>query len=1110
MLEKSTILESQLQNFKKKFYISLFLKGLLITFGISLLCFIVLATSEFFGRFNSLIRLSFIIFFVLFFSVLFFKYLYNPMLNLLGLANNLTDETAAKNIGLYYNTINDKLLNVIQLKNSESPLATAAYLQKKNLFTAYDFGEAAQINKNKKYIGFIGIPLLIIVAISFLMPNFFIVSTQRIYQFDKEFKKDNPFKFNLKNSKKYVLRGESLDINMNISGLYITKEIFIAIDGNLSKVVINEKNEYLYTIKNLQKNTDFKFITGGYESQNFHIEVVENPSILELNCKIVYPAYLNKNDQTFKNIGNLVVPQGSHISWEITSNAINDIYFQVAGKKNQLANSSLQSASSSIESYSFEKQIRRSETYTLILQNKNIKELVDSARFEIDCVIDDFPSISILSAIDSSKFHNIEIAGAISDDYGISKLRLCYEVLDGGGKKIIQDNKNLDFDNKNKEQKYYLNWNIDTLLTNNNHKIKYYVEVGDNDGVNGTKYTRTNIMEISLPSKSMLEDQINRNNKESLSSLKSMKNEADASQTQLEELENKLKTKSTLSWQDKKEIKDLINEKKNANNSLNQLKEKLEELNNRKKLLENPSPDLEEKLKSLDDILKSLMNEDTKKILEQLENLLTNLANKQEIDKLLKELAQKEENVNSDINRMLELFKQLQFEEKLNSSVKKLDELAQKQEELAKNTLEKSNKTENINKQQEELNKDFEGVKKDLDDLNKLNSELENKNPISPNNKEQISKIDDLQKNALKSLSKENKKEAAAAEKEAADKIKDLSKDIVEMDKENESKEQEENIKDLRTILENLVQLSFDQENILKGFKKTSHTDPNYIQLSQQQLKIKSDSKVIVDSLKALSNRVFQIKSFVTRELNNMNGLLDESTEAIKTRRTDYITTKQQFAMSTMNNLALLLDDVLNQMQQQMSQSKKSGSKSCSKPKNKPGNKPGLSDMQKKLGEKASELMKNGKEGKGMSEELAKMAAQQEYIRRALQQMQKDSDKKGAGKPGNSLDNLIKEMEKNEEDIVNKRLNQQQLNRQQEILTRLLESEKAMEEKELDDKREANTALQKSLSQPNSILKDFISKKENEIELLKTLAPNLNIFYKKESNIYFNTINNVK
>ena len=129
---------------------------------------------------------------------------------------------------------------------------------------------------------------------------------------------------------------------------------------------------------------------------------------------------------------------------------------------------------------------------------------------------------------------------------------------------------------------------------------------------------------------------------------------------------------------------------------------------------------------------------------------------------------------------------------------------------------------------------------------------------------------------------------------------------------------------------ENLFQLSFDQEEVLKGFKKTSNVDPQYVTLSQKQLKVKTDSKVISDSLLALSRRVFEIKSFVTRELSSMNAKIEESIDAIKARRQDQTLTKQQFAMSSMNNLALMLDDVLNQMQNQMAESKKAGSKSAS------------------------------------------------------------------------------------------------------------------------------------------------------------------------------------
>ena len=66
--------------------------------------------------------------------------------------------------------------------------------------------------------------------------------------------------------------------------------------------------------------------------------------------------------------------------------------------------------------------------------------------------------------------------------------------------------------------------------------------------------------------------------------------------------------------------------------------------------------------------------------------------------------------------------------------------------------------------------------------------------------------------------------------------------------------------------------------------------------------------------------------------------------------------------MTSMNNLALLLSDVAEQMQQQMAK-KMDGNQQCNKPKNKPGGKK-LSMLQKQLGEKISELKKSGKQGK--------------------------------------------------------------------------------------------------------------------------------------------------
>ena len=86
--------------------------------------------------------------------------------------------------------------------------------------------------------------------------------------------------------------------------------------------------------------------------------------------------------------------------------------------------------------------------------------------------------------------------------------------------------------------------------------------------------------------------------------------------------------------------------------------------------------------------------------------------------------------------------------------------------------------------------------------------------------------------------------------------------------------------------------------------------------------------------------------------------------------------------MTSINNLALLLDDVVQQMQNQiassmgMGQDQKSGIKNMSMS--------DLSELQQKLNEQIKELRNGSKSGRQLSEELAKVAAQQERIRNAL------------------------------------------------------------------------------------------------------------------------------
>ena len=310
---------------------------------------------------------------------------------------------------------------------------------------------------------------------------------------------------------------------------------------------------------------------------------------------------------------------------------------------------------------------------------------------------------------------------------------------------------------------------------------------------------------------------------------------------------------------------------------------------------------------------------------------------------------------------------------------------------------------------------------------------------------------------------------------------------------------------DLRNILENLITLSFGQERVMKDFRGMSLQDPRVTKLSQEQLKLQDDAKIIEDSLNALASRVVQIQSFVTRELTNMKSYMDESVQQLKDRRLSMASSKQQFAMTSINNLALMLSDVLKNMQQQMNAMAMPGQGKGDKKGKNPGS--GVGEMQKQLNARMKEMQKGGKSGRGLSEELSQMAAEQAMIRNMLKKLEENAKGTEAGKQQQKqVQDLMEKMDETETDLVNKRVNPNTINRQNEILTRLLESEKALKQQEEDPKRQAETAKSTKRSSPSFFDSTNFQNKTKQVEVLRSVTPNYNLFYKKEANQYLQRV----
>ncbi len=1099
-----SLLIHKLDEFIRKYYKNLCIRGLIYSFAILIASFIFINVIEYFFYLSSAVRALLFYSFLIINGLYLYKNLIRHVLSYYRLGKIINHTQAAEIIGEHFSDIQDKLINTLQLhklagENKDlSTLIQASIDQKIEQLRPISFTGAIDLKKNKKYVKYAAIPLSAFLLILIISPSIITEGSERLLHYNHYYERPAPFQFTLMKEELEVMQGDDLDLAVKLKGEEIPQDIYLLVDDTRHKLEKRSLLEFLYSFKNLQKSFTLRLYASGFYSKPYEISVLPKPSVVRFDVELDYPAYLGKKKEHISNTGDLHIPQGTNVKWIFNAENTDrlDIRF----------NEVMEQAEQKSNRFYFSKRVLKNAQYSLRPHNA-LSGSKDSIIYSIQIIPDLYPEIEVNSKIDSLSSKTLYFMGDIKDDYGFKQLNFNYTKLTEGVKSELVSTNIPIAKSKNRDRFFYY-WDLSGIDIKAGDQIEYYFEIWDNDGVNGSKSARTVMQTYKAPSVEDIAKKTEDNNKSLKDKMSESIKQSEAIQREAKKLNEQLLNKKSLSFDEKKKIKELLEKQKELEKTIEEIRNQNEQNNREEQEFKNMDAQLLEKKKQLEDLFENVLDEKTKEMIRQLEKMMEQ-NNKEMTQEQLKQMQMDNKQLEKEMDRMLELFKQLEFEQKLNESMDKLEELAKKQEELAKESLNKDADHEELAKKQEELNKEMEEIKKDMQDLEKKNEELENSQSFE-NPEQEMNKISEEMKKSSEELNKNKKKSASDMQKSASENMKEVLKKMKEMQMMGEAEELAFNMKALRDILENLLKISFDQEKTMESLKRTSINDPNYLTLTQKQKSLKDDLKMVEDSLFALSKKVSQIESFVNKEIAAINLNAEKSIEHLADRRTGEATMRQQYVMTSVNNLAVMLSEVLQQMQEEMMEQKQGGKPGQQKGKKK-GQKPGqsIAKMQEELN-KQMQQMKNGmkpgeKPGRGqMSEQMARMAAQQQAIRNALQELEKEMGKGGNAK---ELNQLKKEMEKTETDLYNKNITQETLNRQKEIMTRLLEAENALREREYDNKREAESGKEHSINY-NILFEEYQKTKMKELELYKTLPPTLKPYYKEKVGKYFDGLKN--
>ncbi len=1091
----------RLDVFIKKYYLNEIRKGILLLFIILLSSSLLVFTIAYFSTLSVTIRTIIFYFLLISYTVIILYYILLPLASLLKLRQGLNYEQAAAIISKHFTQLQDTFINTLELAHLQSSrystqLLLASIDKRIEAIKPIPFHLAINKKKTVQFLKYFSAVFIVFLALWFYKPVIIQQGTEQLIHHRTEFIPPAPFQFTLLNDNLKVPQGDDITINVQLSGQYVPRQVYIVFGSTRILMLPIDKSTFQYTLKGVNRDTQFKFKADGYYSNQYLIKMIFLPGIVNFKAEIIPPAYTGIPASVVENTGDLTIPCGSVVKWTFQTSYTDSLLFTL----NDSLSLPVQQKN---KEFTVSRRFLQSTQYSIIPFNQFISSPKPMV-YELTVIPDIYPSIQADFVTDSSMWGMYYFKGSISDDYGFKKLDFVLKYAKDSVKTIqipIQPNI--------LNQEFYFSYDFSTLK-NYSGTVEYYFEIWDNDGIYRSKSTKSAIKTFTIPDKKEIEKFRQEATQSIINQLSQTEKASSDMINELKKLQQNILNSQNISWEQTQKFQQLIQQQQQLEKTLKQLAEQNKQKNNLLNTFTEQDLQLLEKQQMIQELLENLLDDELKKLMQQLNEMMKNM-DKNKLNELTQEFKMQTEEINKELDRVLELLKKFDIEEKMKSLAENLENLAKQQEQLSEQSLDRKTPTDTLQSRQSQQKQEFENLKKQYQDIMKQNNQLSEPFSMQSFQEEQQS-IEQNMQQGEEDLQQNDRKGASKKQKNAANQLKELSQKMQQMMQQNAEQQEAEDEESLKQLLENIKQLSFAQEEIMLNTKQIKSFDSRYQKNLEQQNNLRGNIKVIEDSLNALAKRNPIISSTVKKHLKNLKTYTHQTIKLLDDRNINQATVKQQLVMTEANELALLLGQILKQMQESNSQQMCQGGQCKKKSKKNAVPKPGyqqMKELQQQLKQQLQSIlneMKNqqSKDGKKMSEQLGKMISMQDKMQQMLNDMmQQQGISPESLKKLQEIKNLMNDVQK---DIANKSITPQTLQRQEQILTRLLEAEKSDNERETENKRESQTGKNEKNSNPKEIFQ-YKGKKSIYDEILYNSNLPLQKFYQELYRKYMINLN---
>lgn len=940
----------------------------------------------------------------------------------------------------------------------------------------------------------------------------------RLNHYGMHYSKPAPFTLVIEPGDRKIIRGDSVEIVVRATGVPPRSiKLYTQADGQKDfdafEIRLDSSGVFRHTLSGVTAHTRYYAASSFVRTAVFDISVMDRPEIRLM--QVTLSARGRAAERLPDNSGDVSGLRGTSVNVRVESNIeparawIVQLFPRTSVRS--VANTGASPASSydtvripmrvngTIVQGGF--QLSRDGQYYVSLVSSDGLVNLSPIKYNMSAQSDGSPTIILMQPSEDTTLVGenmiLPTQVQISDDFGFSRLRLFYKLTASRYEIPWKEYRSIAItipDGSPMALDVPYVWNLTGMSMVPEDELEVYFEVADNDMIGGPKIARTKKVLVRFPSLDELLEQANEMQQQATAELDKVLKDATEARRQMEEVHRELlkqlaQSQSQSGWQQNEKIKDLMRQHEQMEQNLEQVAENLREMSERLKQAEAISPETLQKYADLQKLFEKIKDPALRKSMEDMNKAMEKMTPDQ-IAEAMKNYKFNEEQFRASIERTMKILERMAAEQKVDEMIRRAEELAKQQEklnaEMAKTKPQDASARKDLSEQQKDLAKDAKDLEAQLKELaeqmKKLGEDMPNKEMQEAQQQMEQSDPGEQMDQAAQEMQKGDMQEAQKQGDKAQKSAEQMKQKMQAVKQKMQENSQKQVAQKMKKALQELLELSKREEEIKKNTDNAQANSPQFRDLAQQQQQAHQDLRNTTNDLAELSQKTFAVTPEMGKELGDAMQQMRDATKSLEDRDGQSASEQEGKAMGALNRAAMMLQNSIAQMQkgEQPGQQGGQGMQSFEQRLQElaaqqqminmamgqqSGGQQGEGKGQGEQGKKGGQGNKgegqgDGEQGKN-GERLKRLEQQQGGVKKSLEELNKEVRENGGSRKSivGDLERAAKEIEEVLRDIRSGAITSETRQRQDRILSRMLDAMKSTRERDFEKQRESKPGV---------------------------------------------------